>query len=756
MSALVLAVYVILPIVVITLVLRARNENVRRKAVASPPAASVKPISNPTTSSTERALAVRPESVWIPPGRTVIVAGRTIPGGMLFVGKGLQVLHGTDIEPALIVPDLQVSSGPGALTGAGMTYWPSYSHIGPDHRAAYLDWLATGRKATYSAYIGYVFLFFYGLERRLIDPSFPCSAEEVGLIADEVERLLETFGSNGSFQGYAERFLEDVLLPRLPGRPLRIPAGSATGSVGVPSVVRIALQRCATFQTPIPPELAYRWAVASPFTRLATPAQRCHSEFHRLFLARYAVRFGEGLKIKGRLGRDSVVYQPASAGFGGSVLIRFTGEHLPRTVPEQIPGRLQELIDECVAGLDGYSRWIGRNPGRERTVAALALLPRELVDSERRQPVDQLVAGIEASLASGPFGTLRGAAILSLWPRDGNRKFGQSDYVGMAQLLEKLGYGVEPDVRFGGRHFESGDPIILYRLPGEVASSPSADFFAAGVLLHLAALVAIADGTVSAEELTYLLEHLKHSMKLTDNERLRLEARFHWVVSSAPSFMGIKQRVADFSPNQREALGEFLVTVAGADGVLAPKEIDTLQRIYECIGIDPARLYSHIHALSTDASRDDGPVTVIPAGGHPRAHRIPTQSAPASGNPSGIQLNAALVERKLQQSAAVTALLGTVFASDELPPKPTAAALHPAVQLAAGLDAAHSSLLRRVAERDSWPRTEFDAVADSLTLLPEGALDTLNGAAYETTGGPVLEDGDPMTVDREVLAEMLR
>ena len=40
-----------------------------------------------------------------------------------------------------------------------MGYWPSYSSISPEARAAYLGWLSTG-KSDPQADIGYVFLYF--------------------------------------------------------------------------------------------------------------------------------------------------------------------------------------------------------------------------------------------------------------------------------------------------------------------------------------------------------------------------------------------------------------------------------------------------------------------------------------------------------------------------------------------------------------------------------------------------------------------
>lgn len=170
---------------------------------------------NVSSSASAAQSVTKPAECWVAPGSSIEIAGRKIEGGMVFVGRGLRALSGHRIEPALIDPSLPVTFGRQVSDGAGMNYWPSYSDIGPEHRGAYLMWLATGRNDP-SAYIGYVFLFFYGLERRLLDPEFPSPLEESAAVADEVERLLAVYPGSGSFQGYAGAFLENILLPVFP------------------------------------------------------------------------------------------------------------------------------------------------------------------------------------------------------------------------------------------------------------------------------------------------------------------------------------------------------------------------------------------------------------------------------------------------------------------------------------------------------------------------------------------------------------
>ena len=63
---------------------------------------------------------------------------------------------------------------------------------------------AAGRRALDD--IGYAFLYFYGLERRLL-----VEQQDLSPIVKEVVRLLETYTFSGSFDGYLSRFLSYTL-----------------------------------------------------------------------------------------------------------------------------------------------------------------------------------------------------------------------------------------------------------------------------------------------------------------------------------------------------------------------------------------------------------------------------------------------------------------------------------------------------------------------------------------------------------------
>ncbi len=683
--------------------------------------------------------SVNADDCWVPPGREATVAGYAIHGGMLYVGQGLSSITGLRVEPALIDPSLPVKRSSPDRTGASMTYWPSYSSISPECRAAYLEWLAMGRRDP-SAGIGYVFLYFYGLERRALAQASQSEQAKLELpnIIGEVEQLLQVYNGNGSFRGYATRFLDVLRMLAAGSDDIKPPTERA--GYELPISLRVGVGRIVAAGKPLPSDWALSWFLTHPETSLRTSVRRCSQEFNQLFRTRYAREFGDGLVLKANRSKLKMAIAPASASFGGQVELSMD---LPDVAALTSPlSKLRQIGDSCAADLDAFSRWVGRNVDAPKTIAAVALLPPELATTHDSQEARGLWDWVEKTLGAEERAACETNDLLRHCASFGAGKLARSEAVLLAQLLEKGGYGIEPDVRFGGAPLTPGGTGVLFKLAPGATAIASPQYAAATILLHLAVAVSVADGSISQSEEQHLKEHLQRALALGDAERLRLSAHLSWLMKSPPSLTGLKKRLEPLDQRQRSAIADFIIGVAGADGEISPDEIRTIGKVYPMLGLDAEQVYSHVHAMTAGAATAIGasePVTVIP-GVPPTGYTIPSRPVPTQG----VRLDMTAVNAKLAESAQISAILDDIFTEDEtasLPP-PTA------VTASAGkLSAAHSVLLSRLAERPEWSRAEFETIAADCQLLPDGAIDTVNEAAFEHVGGPVLEGDDPIQVD---------
>ncbi|MDB4872864.1 MAG: hypothetical protein JWL97_3868 [Gemmatimonadales bacterium] len=694
---------------------------------------------------------VAPQVGWTVGSYPITVAGLVIPGDLLYIGQNLPASRGDVVEPALIDPWLPVDWRMPDWQGQAMDYWPSYSTISPQSRAAYLHWLSTGRRHP-DVYIGYVFLFFYGLERRVLH-ELPQMAQaqqvELPLIRAEVDRLIQLFGGNRSFYGYARGLREVLDVIGLLGTDVCAGDAPAADRESVPMRLRLGLSQFATTSRPLPADWARAWLMSRPDFYPRTAATRCAAEFAELFRSRYAARHGDGLILRPN-GRDLTVdYHPASAGFRGSADLRLGGR--PDVFDQAAPLRkLTGLAEECIDALDAYSRFLGRDPNGRGSITGAALLPPELQDLESGQ-VGELIDWARSRLGRMPAVTVSAQEFMTHLPPD--TRPAKKDIITLAQLLAQAGVGMEPDPRLGGPIPASGR-MVLFRAEGELSATPSEAYQSATLLLHLGAAVSAADGHVAAEERELLVGHLKDALYLSSGERTRLRAHLRWLLTTELKLTGLTRRVAALDKRHRERIADFLASVAAADGVIDPAEVTMLKRIRKLLDLDPEQVHSSLHAAATTPPAAAGPVTVR-AGQPSPGHTIPrpAEPEPKTERVEGrVQLDEFVLAARLAEAAEVAALLGSVFEEEQ--PRPVAPS-PPAVEPVAGLDGAHSALLRSMAGKETISRAEWEQLAADVHLMPDGALDRLNEAGYETVGEPVSEGDDPIEINQYAMGELL-
>ena len=556
------------------------------------------------------------------------------------------------------------------------------------------------------------------------------------------------YGANASFRGYATRLLDVVRI--LASEETELEPPTERSGYDLPLSVRVGIGRIVAADSPLPANWALSWFVTHPETSASTrmPMRRCPQEFGELFRVRYMREHGDGLLLKSTTSKLQMIITPASASFGGRIDLSMD---LPDISALTAPfSKLRKTGECCAADLEAFGRWVGRNPEAPKTIAAVALLPPELATTHDSSEARGLWGWVQKTVGSAELAGCSTDDLLQHCASFGLGKLAKSEAVLLAQLLEKGGYGIEPDVRFGGAPLAPGGTAVLFKLPAGAAAIASPEYAAATVLLHLAVAISVADGSISPSEEEHLKEHLQRALALSDAERLRLSAHLAWLMQSPPSLSGIKKRLEPLDQRQRSGIADFIVGVAGADGHISPDEIRTLGKVYPMLGLAADDVYSHVHAMAAGAATGieaAEPVTVIPA--HPSAgFAVP----PRPGSPDAVQLDMTAVKAKLAQSAQISAILDDIFTDDDavsMPAQTTTKAPDGKVPSAYGI------LLSRIIERSEWSRADFEALTADCRLLPDAAIDAINEAAFEHTGGPVLEGDDPIQIDAAAAKELL-
>jgi tellurite resistance protein len=657
-------------------------------------------------------------SGWVPPGQEVMIGNHRIPDGMFYVGRELRAAQGASREPALIDPSLPCAPQPASRTPWMMFGPPTYDRLLPAQRTAYLEWLAGGRRAP-DAQDFCPLVFFLGIERRMLHDTQTgkvSNAEILTLIA-ETERLLRLYSQHPTFAHNAGAFLVIARMIAQDYRPESLEA--MLDVLNIPTLAEVGPALFAAAGRPLSPSWAFvlwsRWKDA----RTRRAQFDCPEMLRDLFALRYQESLPDGRFHLQKSSQPLVVkYLPLNPGLPRMLHMEVRNIHECSISPQGLP-HLQSLVDQASAELTPYCRWIAKT--RDRTSpAALSLLPPELARRRETEESRRLARWIEETLAGRDAARVRCEDAARHWPVETAGRFTKRALETFATFLERSGYGIVPDPRCGDSL--PHEVLVLFRLPGgSEAASPAGE--AAAVVLQLAVTVAMADGAVDPRQERQLLEHVEEAAHLGPAERARLQAYLLWLLVEPQGLLGSEKRLKSFSEDRCRAVARFLITLAGADGHVSPEEIRQLKRIYRVLRLDADNLYSDIHSVLAGA----GPAEAAAAG-------------------SRLALDRRKIEDKLAETEQASTLLGQIFA-DEEPAAPTAPT--------AGLDASHAALLREIAGRGTWERADFEERAAALGLLPDGALEMLNEAAFHLCGAPLLEGGETLEIDPEVLREML-
>jgi hypothetical protein len=692
-------------------------------------------------------------AVWIVPGKSIDFAGVTLPGGMLYVGSTLSCANGGS-EPAQIDPQLPIDSKPVDIAERLFGYWPRYSELSPAARRGYVTWLEGGRSDP-KANIGYVFLFYYGLERRIfVDaPSDPAAKAEIAQIIAEIERLQRIY-SNGSFQRYSSELI-GFLGAQTAGPAYRNTAPPATQSRGMPLLMKIGLGQSAVDGRPVPADWALAWARSDPNMHLPTAAARCGEQFDARFRQVYGKEFGEGLRLAVNRTKLKISYRPASGAFASGVSsIAFA--QLPDVTTVVTPvKKLQAIIDESAAELEAYSRFIGRHVDKAQSLEATVLLPPTLWSDAIKGAVNGLNTRIGTGMIVIKLGELVNAFGGSAAPTRERLK-------DLFQVLQGQNVGVEPDVLAGAKTPKSEDSVVLFRL-GEPDTTSSvrtdSNYEAVAVMLDLAITLANADGRISGREVRFLNRQVDAWAHVGPRAQRRLRARLRLGIVYPPTLGSLKTRVEPLPADTKRALAKLLSALALADGKLSTAAVKHLEKMYHVLGIATEALYSELHAASAAA---EGPA---PAAGPSRAADSSARSGPAplasaaenlrAAKPAvTFVLDAARIAALQLETERVTALLSKVFEEQESrSPQPAEEIQHVQERSAGllGLDAEHSAFLRVLLSRPSWSRAELQDMAADMELMLDGALERVNEAALDTYDTRVAEGDDPIEVAQDLM-----
>ena len=633
---------------------------------------------------------------------------------------------------SLIDPNLDVSNGRDPQ-GSTFSYWPNYSELRPEARRSYLEWLSAGRSDP-STPIGYVFIYFYGLERRLAKDR---SEADAPAIMSELRRLLAIYGDNHSFKNYCSALLDmgELLFGNVEETPT--PTLDSRYSWELPIRLRVYLGKKVAAGQTLDAHDALCWTLGHPMLYPRTPVTRCFNEFCELWKVRFGEQFPKGLSVREPKARLNFQYRSASSEFSATATV----DNLPDVGAISGPiSKFESLLGSCSDELDPLSRFLGRNPLEKDSAIAGALLPEPLRENDGQSSFGQFSQFL--GMASEPTG-FGEVGVSEVMEKLGFPDAGKADerrtlhLKRLPELFDAAGFGFEPDKRFGPSASLSDD-LKLCVFPAQRGGAVNAnrpEYLAARTMAEIAALAARADDLVVDAEIASITADLVSFPEISDLDRSRLRAHALALLANPSKLKAATKRLCELPEMQRQAALTSAVRAVLADQRITPSEVRFLEGLYKALGLPQDEVYSRLHS---------GEIVTKPA----------SKSALPATQGSGRQASATEIDheklaRLKEETSAVSSMLASIFKEDEAPAKtsdekPTVGAEF------VGLDAAHSSLLIRLTEAP-MESDAFEAICRNHKLLPSGAIETINDWAFDALDDFVIEEGELICIQEHLI-----
>lgn len=672
-------------------------------------------------------------------------------------------------DASLIDASLPLSKPNGSEVG-NLPYWPSYLECTASQRYRYLQWLITGRRDP-DVELGFVFIYFYGLERRvLIDQA------DFAPIANELIRLLLIYRSSNSFRRYATTLLwttiylaatKEKVAPKLLGNAIKITKKWTDESLG------LCLGILQTLSYRLPIRLARVIAERDARTTSSVIVGRHHEEFQKLFKLKYLQQYEKGMVLVAAKRAKTVDYFPAS----GS-LHRYSQQlsNLPKC-PHVMgkPAQFKPLIsiwNESIDSLKTFSRASRKSSG-EMTTAVYEALPPEIRDQQHPE-LSAWLSVWKQNVDENGWPIVPVSDLASI------KEFGTGDRLTKAECIQLLttadvmGFAIEPDFRLTGEKYKRDEKVTLYCCEGP-AFEDTTGYSAASILLRLGASIAEADGVIDPRELRYIGDQLHKMFDFSEVDSKRLESLQYLLLKSRSGNTAIGKTLArKLSRKHRQVVGEFLVGIAASDEEVCEAEIAALRIAYRTLEIDEEELDRLLLPYQPQNTGIDDPdssavqidpavIAQIMAETREVAELLRQAMTDDSEDPTSDDTDSDDTDKFETEIKDVVSTPGKSSEPIETEAASIVSVVTSAVVVTSNSDCPTADwtqltsrfhpLLRSILSQNEWSVEDFQRLCSDHSVMQSGAIEVINEWSTEQFGDWLIEEADHFVINKHLLTE---
>ncbi len=664
-------------------------------------------------------------------------------------------------EPSAIDPSLPVAR-PARGDAARLGYYSNFNYLTPGQRGAYLEWLAKGRRDDDPAErdLGYLFLFFYGLERRVL-----IDRDTDPRLREEIVKLLEYYGPSTRSRSLRTYFLELLhfssylegteIYREVWPKWLTIHGAKLDGEV-----VKLVLANLFKRGEPMHWTVAWHLAPRLEMSRKSVVVTRSGEKFWKLFEQRFNEEFPGGMTLQAAKRPVLVEYRPASSSL--LALASKQNKELRISIPNVMGShsqfnKLANIWNGCIDDLTGFSRALAHKSASpdEKALAAFLKLPPDI-----RNPLDHPLAADWAGLLSDcesedQFSFVPTAALASLFGLKQRDRLTAAQSRQLAEQVDALGYSMAPDPRVTGIPLMWDQELVVY-LVKHTFREPTPQLIGILRMLYLTVSVAAADGSVDPDEVA-VFEEMALQAVHEDSDKEALEATGAALLRDTGVADKALTRIAKgVDEGHRELVARYAIQVAAADEVITPDEARVLKRIFKLFDLPN----NFLEAQISTTDEEFGEVTVLEAGkANRKGEAIPKRSRPEHS----FQLDMSKIAAITAETSEVIGVLSTIMDdgededvdhATEATPESEKEIVSDAPSWMEGLEDRYQAALSEMLQHGEITRDQLAEIAKKHHTMPVDLVDSINAWADESLGDFLIEDeGDRLVLYLDLIPE---
>lgn len=528
---------------------------------------------------------------WIPRGESVKVAGREI-GGMVYVTDAEPVKLGEGYELGeFINTNLPVAKPNKHYDLSKDRYYEHYHYFSPNLRAAYLDWLASGRDSkTYK--LQCVMIYYAGLQRRfLYDDS---DLDEKKEILKEIERLYEVYSHDFDLERDL-RIFRDIAYTLI--YPNQLSPTIDEKNTWFPVSLIVGLGCRVAKREKITADWALSWYLCSYVEKMSV-IYDFWEEFVETFREEFQKTYPEGLAVR-RQKEDLVIHYESALEdeFYIDFLFKTTdGRTVLDVISLDLPfSRIWDVAFTAEKRVFKYYDFTLFHPEQKESKKAISMLPKCLWDKRLGENFQKI-----KNWASDAVDNLNGGVDIREYIKstggECSDRVTKAEFEKAADIAAFLGFGVAEDRRYSIDQEPFKEKVTLFRTEPtkKLIKEPRKVYSNTNLAITTGFWVALKNNDTDREldsvEQDVLKDFIESTKQLNSSEKDRLYANLLSYVESPPTLKLLTKPLMDANSRVKRTVQKLVVEMARANLAKSSEQIKKVKEVYRILELDPEQV----------------------------------------------------------------------------------------------------------------------------------------------------------------------